>query len=133
METTASEKINNYRFITVKNILPNFFLFPLNISSIQRLSPITASERKEPEETSAKKKFSFSILFPIWKLMWSISFMWFNTFLWMLLLSISFLSQFSQFFISSWRLYHLVVFIAKVTTWESCFSYSVPVVKVIQG
>ena len=37
LRTAVSEKIYNYRSITVKNMLPDFFYFSLNIFSIQRL------------------------------------------------------------------------------------------------
>ena len=76
-------------------------------------------------ESSTKKSFSFSTLFPICNLMLSTSFMSLSAFLQMLSyllqlniiwisFSISFFSQFLHIFISSWRLYHFKVFIAKL-------------------
>ena len=110
-----------YKYITS---VPNFFLFPRNISSIPGLLPRTVW-RKEPKEPSAKKSFSFLIIsylksdivnfiyvtecFPsnlvipiATKIMIWVSF------------SISYLLQFLQIFISSWILYHLVLFITKL-------------------
>ena len=80
---------------------------------------------KSFQRAFSKESFSFSTLFPICNLMLSTSYMSLNAFLWMLLyllqlkiiwisFSISFFSQFLQILISSWRLYHLVVFIAKL-------------------
>ena len=86
------------------------------------------------KEPLAKKRFSFSILLPICNFMLSTSFLSLNAFLRILsfllqlklilekftflLIWISFciyfFSQFLQIFISSSRLYHLLVFIAKL-------------------
>ena len=77
------------------------------------------------KEPPAKESFSFSTLFPIFNLMLSTYYMSLNAFLrklsyssqlkikW-ILFSFSFFSQILQMFISSWRLYHLVAFIAKL-------------------
>ena len=100
LQTVASEKIYNYRSITVENALPNFFNFLWIFPRFK--------DSKELEETLAKKVLAFNLI-PCLKLMWSASFMSLNAILWLLLLS-HFLSL--KGFLSSWRLYHLVVFIA---------------------
>ena len=77
------------------------------------------------KKTLAKKSFSFSTLFSTCNLMLYTSFMSLNAFLWILsyILQLkiiwisscfSFFLQFLEIFISSWKLYHLVVFIAKL-------------------
>ena len=88
VRTVASEKIYNYRSIIVKKI------YCLISSNFLWICP-RFKDSKELEETSANRSFSFCILFPLWKLMWSASFMSFNAIFRLLLFFISFLLQFS--------------------------------------
>ena len=132
MQTSVSENIYIYRFISVKkysklkykNKLQACLIYLYFLSMFPRFkdSHQELSQEKKPKEPWAKTSFSYQYLFLVWKWM---SFMSFNVFhqtlsclsqlkiVW-IAFCISFLLRFSQIFISPWRLYHLVEFTAKL-------------------
>ena len=96
MQTAASEKLYNYRSITVKKQTASFL--PILSEYFLHSKTLTRNSlKKRTWRNFGEEKFIFSILFPIRKLIWSSSFMSFKDFLKMLLFLISFLLQFSQF------------------------------------
>ena len=122
--TKLKEKLSSYFFkpFLVCLIFSYFHCLLLRFKGSHQELP---KHIKSFQRSFGKKNLNFSTLFPICNLMLSTSFMSLNAFLRMLSyllelktiwisFSISFFSQFLQIFTSSWRLYHFVVFIAKL-------------------